>query len=216
MMDYASMRKDYSGRSLDRQGAGTDPIGLFGNWFQEAVEAEREQGREANAMTLATADVEGKPSARIVLLKHFDPDGFVFFTNYDGRKARELAANPWAAAVLHWPSLERQVRIEGRAERTSEAESDEYFASRPRFSQLAAAASPQSHEVASRQVLEERLRALDERHRGAPLPRPSGWGGFRIRAQTIEFWQGRPGRLHDRLEFRVDRTGTWTVRRLAP
>ena len=210
-IDIAAIRQDYQGERLDEDTAERDPIAQFNGWFAEAVKAELPM---VNAMTLATADGEGRPSARIVLLKGADARGFVFYTNYESRKAQELAANPRAALLFYWIGLEREVRIEGVIEKTSDAESDEYFASRPLGSRLAAIASPQSAIVGTRHILEERY-AEAERRYGATPRRPPGWGGYRVVPDAIEFWQGRPNRLHDRLLYR--KTGSaWEIVRLAP
>ena len=196
---------------LDERAAAADPMKQFEAWFAEAVRGELPM---VNAMTLATVDAQGRPAARIVLLKGADERGFVFYTNYESRKAQELAANPRAALVFYWIELEREVRVEGVIEKTSDAESDAYFASRPLGSRLAAIASPQSAVVAARQILEERFAEAEQRY--GPTPRrPPGWGGYRVVPDAIEFWQGRPNRLHDRLLYR--KTGTaWEIVRLAP
>jgi pyridoxamine 5'-phosphate oxidase len=190
-----------------------DPIRQFEAWFQEALAANLP---EPNAMTLATATADGQPSARTVLLKEFDERGFTFHTNYEGRKGRELAANPRATLLFFWPELQRQVRIEGTVERLSEAESDEYFRSRPLGSRLGAWASPQSEVIPSRDVLEERVREVAQRFPDGAVPRPPFWGGFRVRPLAIEFWQGRPDRLHDRLRYRRLQPEGWRLERLAP
>lgn len=189
-----------------------DPFLQFAGWFREAIEAEIPL---AEAMTLATADSDGRPSARVVLLKGFDDDGFLFFTNYESRKSRELAENPRAALCFWWPVLQRQVRIEGDVLRLSSGESEAYFATRPRGSQLGAWASPQSEVIPGRQVLEETMVELIGRWADAPIPRPPHWGGYRLNARSIEFWQNRDDRLHDRFRYtRVDRA--WRIDRLAP
>ena len=210
--DFEALRRDYRLGGLSEAEAGDDPSALFGLWLRTAADAGLS---EPNAMTLATATPDGVPSARMVLLKSFDADGFVFFTNYGSRKSRELSANPHAALVVFWGALERQVRVVGRAEPVSAAESDAYYASRPREAQLGAWASPQSQPIESRAELESRLADAERRFAGATPSRPEGWGGWRVIPGEIEFWQGRPGRLHDRLLFR--RTDSaWTRVRLAP
>jgi len=197
---------------LTEQTADPDPIKQFHSWFQDAITAELPL---PEAMTLATAARDGRPSARMVLLKQADETGFVFYTNYLSSKAAELDENPFAALVFYWPQFERQVRIEGPVERTTEQESDEYFQTRPRDSQIGALASPQSAVIENRQVLETRFRELEEEFRYKEISRPGHWGGYRLRPQRIEFWKGRPGRLHDRLLYeRQD--DSWTIKRLAP
>jgi pyridoxamine 5'-phosphate oxidase len=216
MSDLADLRQEYAQAELDRIHVADDPIDQFRDWFDEALDAEV---HEPNAMTLATATPDAAPSARIVLLKGVDERGFRFYTNYKSQKGRELAQNPHVALVFWWPPLERQVRIEGRAERLPEAESTEYFHSRPRGSQLGAWASPQSRVVDSREDLEENLADVTAEYEGdETIPRPPHWGGYVVRPTTIEFWQGRPNRLHDRLRYRRDNPEStdWTLERLAP
>jgi pyridoxamine 5'-phosphate oxidase len=167
-------------------------------------------------MTLATATAQGKPSARLVLLKHADEQGFVFYTNYNSQKAKELAENPFAALVFFWPPHERQVRLEGEVSKTSALESDEYFSTRPRESQLGALASPQSEVIADREYLERRFAELERQYEGREVERPEHWGGFRLQPTRIEFWKGRPGRLHDRLLYERQADGRWSISRLAP
>jgi pyridoxamine 5'-phosphate oxidase len=210
--DLDALRREYRSAGLNEGDAGADPIALFGAWLTAAASAGL---NEPNAMTLATATADGAPSARMVLLKGYDARGFTFFTNYDSRKSRELANNPRAALVLFWGELERQVRIVGRVERVSAAESDAYFESRPREAQVGALASPQSRPIASRAELEARVAQVEQGLGGATPARPEGWGGWRVIADEIEFWQGRPGRLHDRLLYRRAESG-WIVTRLAP
>jgi pyridoxamine 5'-phosphate oxidase len=214
-MNIADLRIEYKRGGLDEEHAHTDPITQFSKWWEEATTA---QVREANAMTLATADAQGKPSARTVLLKGFDQSGFVFFTNYQSRKATELGANTHAALLFFWPELERQVRIDGVVERTTAQESDEYFASRPLASRIGAWASPQSQPIPSKTWLMARVAEMALRHATAPS-RPPYWGGYRVIPHAIEFWQGRPSRLHDRLRYSKTDASTgaeWTRARLAP
>jgi pyridoxamine 5'-phosphate oxidase len=207
------LRKEYTQAGLREEDADPDPIRQFRRWFDEAVAG---GVPEANAMTLATATPDGAPSARIVLLKDLSDAGFAFFTNYDGRKARELAANPRAALVFYWASLERQVRVEGNVEKVTEEESDAYFRVRPLGSQLGARASPQSAVLPDRATLERRVAELEKEYAGRDVPRPANWGGYRVRPQAVEFWQGRPSRLHDRLLYRRQPDGGWRIVRLAP
>jgi len=209
----ADLRTEYHRGELREDEAGDDPLALFGRWFAEAVAA---GGRDPNAMSLATVDDQGQPAARIVLCKGFDARGFVFFTNLESRKGRELAGNPRAALLFHWPELERQVRITGRTALVDASESDAYFAERPRGARIGAWASPQSQPIAGRAVLEERTAQFEKRFSGAQaLPRPAHWGGYRLAPAAIEFWQGRPSRLHDRLVF-TRHAGGWERVRLAP
>ncbi len=208
----ADLRTEYCSRELNESEAAADPITQFDQWFAEATTA---QVREANGMTLATATSQGIPSARVVLLKEFDQRGFVFFTNYRSRKGGELLENPHAALVFWWSELERQVRITGSVERIDPAESDAYYASRPLDSRLGAWASEQSQPIEGRAVLTERFAELQQEYADGNVPRPPHWGGFCLRPTEIEFWQGRPGRLHDRLLYsRSD--DAWTIDRLAP
>ena len=211
--DIADWRREYADRGLTRDLLGDDPIAAFRRWFADAAEAGL---HEPNGMVVSTVGPEG-PSARMVLLKALDDRGFVFYTNYRSRKATELAAQPACALLFPWHPLERQVRVEGVSSRVSAAESDAYFATRPRPAQLGAWSSPQSEVVPSREYLEQRFRREDERYAGLPdVPRPEHWGGIVVRPHRVEFWQGRPGRLHDRFRFdRVDDT-SWSVERLAP
>jgi pyridoxamine 5'-phosphate oxidase len=212
-VDASSLRKEYTSAGLDKADVDPDPIVQFHRWFEKVIEADL---HEPNAMILATATTtEGKPSARTVLLKGYDERGFVFYTNYEGRKAKEIEANPRCALLFYWGELERQVRIEGRASRLSGEESDAYFASRPRGSRLGAWASEQSSPVEDRSILEERVKALDAEYEGREIPRPPFWGGYRVEPDTIEFWQGRESRLHDRLVY-LRNGGEWKIVRLQP
>jgi pyridoxamine 5'-phosphate oxidase len=206
------LRRDYAKARLDESSVSADPIVEFARWFDEAVKAEL---HEPNAMTLATATADGTPSARIVLLKGFDERGFVFFTDYRSRKGTELAENPRAALVFYWPELERQVRIGGSTTQTDRPESEAYFRSRPRGSRLGAWISHQSQVIAGRQQLDERVPELERRYPGDDVPLPPYWGGFRLRPESIEFWQGRASRLHDRIRY-VRTDDRWRIERLSP
>jgi pyridoxamine 5'-phosphate oxidase len=209
----ADLRKEYIRGGLRETDVASEPIEQFRKWFEEALAAGL---HEPNAMTLATASSGGRPSARVVLLKGFDERGFVFYTNYEGRKGRELEENPHCALVFYWGELERQVRVEGRASRVSAKDSDEYYQSRPWGSRLSAWASEQSRPVAGRDTLEERLRGLEDEYEGREVPRPPFWGGYRVEPEAIEFWQGRENRLHDRLLYRCSVGGGWSMERLQP
>ncbi len=209
----ADLRNEYTRAGLDETSLRPDPLAQFRGWFEDALAAGL---HEPNAMTLATATPDGRPSARVVLLKGFDERGFVFYTNYEGRKGEELGRNPRAALVFYWGELERQVRIEGRASRVPERESDAYYASRPRGSRLGAWASEQSRPVEGREVLESRLRALEREYEGREVPRPPFWGGYRVEPEAVEFWQGRQNRLHDRIVYRRRGAGGWEIERLQP
>lgn len=212
-VSVADLRRNYTKSGLIEADADPNPFKQFQQWFDQALAA---QLPEPNAMTLATVAPDGKPSARIVLLKNFDEHGFVFYTNYCSHKGQQLQANPWAALVFWWAELERQVRIEGRVEKVSEAESDAYFHSRPLGSQLGAWVSQQSQVIDTREVLEVRLQELEEKYINQVVPRPTHWGGFRVIPTAIEFWQGRPNRLHDRLLYRRLEDGRWLIERLSP
>jgi pyridoxamine 5'-phosphate oxidase len=211
-MSAESMRVEYSRGRLVEGEVDPDPIAQFRAWFEAATAA---AVPEPNAMTLATATADGRPSARVVLLKGFDARGFCFFTNYESRKARELEANPRASLVFFWQALERQVRVEGRAERVSAAESDQYFAMRPVGARLGAWASRQSEVVADRATLEAALEAVERRFPDGDVPRPPHWGGYRVVPDEVEFWQGGPNRVHDRLRYRRS-AGGWSIDRLSP
>lgn len=213
MSNVANLRLEYKLKSLDISDVVDDPIQQFRLWFNEALSSEI---REPNAMVLATADFNAIPNARVVLLKGFDEKGFVFYTNYESAKGRELVENPFAALVFNWLELERQVRIVGEVHKTSPEESAEYFKSRPKSSQIGAWASPQSRVIGSRQVIESNEAFLtEEYHNSFELPCPEYWGGFRVVPKQIEFWQGRSSRLHDRILYRLS-DGSWTIERLAP
>ena len=213
MHNLAEIRKEYSKATLDTTNASSDPIHQFTKWFDEAIEA---KVLEPNAMSLATVSSDNRPSCRIVLLKGIEENKFLFYTNYQSHKGKELENNPVCALTFFWPELERQVRIEGIAGRVSENKSIEYFTSRPLGSQISAWASPQSSIIENRLILEDRARQIEKRFEGnTVLPKPHQWGGYEVDPMLIEFWQGRESRLHDRLEYlRVD--GSWKVHRLAP
>jgi pyridoxamine 5'-phosphate oxidase len=206
-------RYEHEAPGLHRRDLEVDPVKQFSNWFTAAIEA---QIRDVNAMSLATAGADGKPSVRIVLLKGFDQDGFVFFTNYESEKGRQLEANPFAALDFYWIELDRQIRISGRVEKTSREESESYFHSRPLGSQLGAWASPQSEVVDARRVLDARFAEITERYAGNAVPLPPHWGGFRVVPDRFEFWQGRSNRLHDRFRYTRTADGKWQIDRLAP
>jgi pyridoxamine 5'-phosphate oxidase len=212
-VNIANLRKEYASYSLDEQNVAADPIAQFEVWFNEAVEA---QLPEPNAMTLATATKAGRPAARIVLLKGFDANGFLFYTNYDSRKGHELEENPQAALVFHWHELERQVRIEGCVEKLSRQASKAYFDTRPEKSRLGAWASPQSHQLESREALEQRFQEAEAKFQNEEIPLPESWGGYRLMPNSIEFWQGRRSRMHDRVLYTLDENNQWYIGRLAP
>jgi pyridoxamine 5'-phosphate oxidase len=210
--DLAQIRKEYTRHSLSESDVDLNPFVQFSRWYDEAV---RSQVPEANAMALATATSEGKPSARMVLLKGFDDRGFVFFTNYEGRKSSELLTNPHAALLFYWNELERQVRLEGTVEKTSRQESEDYFNTRPLESRLGAWASRQSEVIPGRSDLEQKVGDLKERYAGREVPAPPFWGGFRLQPEVFEFWQGRENRLHDRIRYSLQ-GGVWVIDRLSP
>lgn len=212
-MDLADLRRTYQSRPFDLHDSAPDPFDQFRRWFSEVAASGT---IEPNAAVLATASADGRPSARHVLVKGVDSRGFVFFTNYRSRKAADLTVNPRASLVFAWSPLARQVVVEGGVERVSEAESEAYFASRPRTSQLGAWASPQSEVLASRAELDAAYAAAEQRFGEGPIARPPHWGGYRVLAEQVEFWQGRPSRLHDRIVYVRDASGTWQRKRLAP
>lgn len=212
-LDIAALRHDYVAHGLRRADLNPDPIKQFAHWFGEAAAAKI---RDVNAMSLALATPDGRPSARIVLLKAISDDGFTFFTNYASEKGRLLDANPHAALNFFWPQLERQIRIEGRVEKTSREESDEYFHSRPIGSQLGAWSSSQSEVIPNRETLEVSLAHVTEQYSGGTIPLPPHWGGYRVKPDVFEFWQGRTNRLHDRFRYRRHGAAAWIIERLAP
>ncbi|BAW95330.1 pyridoxamine 5'-phosphate oxidase [[Synechococcus] sp. NIES-970] len=214
MMHVANLRQNYTKAGLHEDDVSDDPMAQFATWFQQATETA--EIREPNAMVVSTVNAEGKPSARVVLLKDFSEAGFTFFTNYTSQKGTELMATQYGAIVFWWEPLERQVRIEGTVEKLTPEQSDAYFASRPRKSQIGAWASPQSQAIANREFLEQRFKDLEAEYADKDIPRPDHWGGFLVRPEKIEFWQGRPSRLHDRLVFTLQGDRTWQRQRLAP
>lgn len=210
--DLSALREEYAGMPLLEVTIDMNPYVQFGKWFDQAVAADMP---EPNAMTLATINRKGRPSARVVLLKEFDHNGFIFYTNYQSNKGMELFNQPYAALVFFWPGLQRQVRIEGVVKQISDAESDKYFHSRPTESQLGAIVSPQSKVIPSRKYLEERYALIRKEYTYKAIKRPGNWGGFRVIAERIEFWQGQPSRLHDRILYEAHGLG-WQIKRLAP
>ncbi len=212
--NIAAIRKNYTKKTLSEKDAYSSPVQQFEQWWREASDSDIE---EVNAMTLATASVDGLPSARIVLLKGFSEKGFVFFTNYNSYKGNQLADNPKACLVFFWKELERQVRITGLVEKTSEKENDDYFYSRPIESQVGATVSPQSQVITNREWLETQFNNAEKNISSAsPVKRPPHWGGYLVKPVVVEFWQGRPGRLHDRLQYSLEDNGEWKIERLAP
>ena len=211
--DPAASRYEHAAHGLRRSDLDADPIKQFSNWFTAAIEAGI---RDVNAMSLATTGGDAKPSVRVVLLKGFDQDGFVFFTNYESEKGKQLEANPYAALAFYWIELDRQIRVSGKAGKTSRKESQAYFHSRPVGSQLSAWASRQSEVIDGRRVLDARMAEVTERFGDKPIPLPPHWGGYRVKPEVIEFWQGRPNRLHDRFRYTRRADGSWLVERLAP
>jgi pyridoxamine 5'-phosphate oxidase len=216
LQSLADIRKEYKLKELTESAIAGDPFAQFDFWWKEAMTSGIE---EVNAMTLATISSEGLPDARIVLLKGYGPDGFVFFTNYDSRKGKDLNAHPQACLVFFWKELERQVRIKGLVEKVDSSESDTYYHSRPRGSQIGAWASPQSQVIDDRHILEVNEEAYRERFSEGTIPRPSYWGGYRVSPYSVEFWQGRPNRLHDRICYLLQKgqsVPSWSIHRLAP
>jgi len=211
--NIADIRRDYSHKSLSENDVATNAIKQFEKWWVEAVNSKID---EVNAMTLATASLDALPSARIVLLKEFNEKGFVFFTNYESYKAQQLAENPKACLVFFWKELERQVRITGLIEKINSKQSDDYFQSRPESSRIGAWASPQSRVIDDREWLDEKFNELVNKMEGTAIPRPPHWGGYIVKPVVIEFWQGRPSRLHDRIQYTLEENGEWKIERLAP
>lgn len=212
MLDISNVRRDFSLKSLDEKDIKDNPIHFFEQWLNEAIKAE---ALEPTAMNLATATADGRPSSRIVLLKKIRKEGFIFFTNYNSRKAQQIEKNKYCALNFNWNELERQVRIEGIVEKISPEESDSYFEMRPPKSKLGAWASPQSREIPKREYLEELVTTFNKKFEGQTIPRPENWGGYIVYPHLIEFWQGRPSRLHDRIQYRLTE-GEWKIVRLAP
>ncbi len=213
-MSLADIRINYSLKELSIDAVASDPFRQFETWMQEALSAKVD---EPTAMTLSTADAHGKPTARIVLLKALEKNGFVFYTNYESRKGQQLLANPYAALTFFWPALERQVRVEGSVERVPAEASDNYFHSRPRGSQIGAWSSPQSQPIQGREILENLVQEYSSKFNNLEvIPRPEHWGGYVVKPERIEFWQGRQNRLHDRLLYELESSGNWHIQRLAP
>ena len=212
-LQLAEMRRNYAARALDLADLDANPFAQFDHWMREAIET---QVIEPNAMTLATADAAGRPAVRTVLLKGFDERGFVFYSNYESAKARDLAANPKVALLFPWLALERQVSAMGVAQKITAVESLKYFLSRPRESQIGAWASRQSEVIATRALLESKFAEMKARFANGEIPLPDQWGGYRVTPQSFEFWQGRPNRLHDRFKYTLQSDGSWTIARLMP
>ena len=213
MANIAGIRKEYQLQSLTEKEVEPDPFSQFNKWWEEAIKS---VVPEINAMTLATASAAGVPSARTVLLKGVTEDGFIFFTNYNSQKGKELAQNPNACLVFFWAPLERQVIIEGVAEKISDVESDAYFNSRPLESRIGAWSSPQSTVISSRDIIEDNVAQFSKQFADGNIPRPLNWGGYLVKPKKIEFWQGRPSRLHDRIQYTLQKDGFWKIERLAP
>ena len=211
--DIENLRQDYNAASLNETDVDANPMRQFDKWFNEAINF---KVHEPNAMTLATATHDGRPSARIVLLKGFNDDGFKFYTNYLSRKGKEISKNPLGALVFHWGDMERQIRIEGTIDKLDRDYSEKYFHSRPKLSQIGAVASPQSQEITSREELEQRMAQLEIEYADSTVPKPSFWGGYVLRPRLIEFWQGRRNRLHDRIVYKKTDNKNWKIVRLAP
>ncbi len=210
--NIADIRKEYQLHSLNESDIADNPVEQFTHWWNDAIKSEVP---EVNAMTLATSTKDGKPSARIVLLKDYDENGFVFFTNYESHKGKELSENPYAALIFFWKEIERQVRVEGKVEKIADAESDAYFFSRPEGSRISAWASPQSRIIEKRGILEANSKQYADEFKNS-IPRPPHWGGYRVMPFKIEFWQGRSNRLHDRIQYTKTDQGSWKAERLAP